>query len=110
MNAGNVKLIDKILSLSREGVAKLLNQADVLLLPLKDFGTPYLGISSKLYEYQVAGKPIICCADGQPAEYVKKTNSEIVVKPEDYKALAKAIFYLKENREEAWQERMEVCV
>ena len=97
MNVKNVKLIDKILS--REEVAKLLNQADALLLPLKDFGTPYLGISSKLYEYQAAGKPIICCADGQPAEYVKKTNSGIVVRPRDYKALAEAILYLRENRD-----------
>jgi len=47
----------------------------------------------------VAGKPIICCAEGQPAEYVKKTRSGVVVKPGDYKALAKAILYLKDNHD-----------
>jgi len=93
----NVKIIDKILS--REEVAKLIDKADILLLPLKDFGRPYLGISSKLYEYQAMGKPIICCAEGQPAEYIKETKSGIVVKPGDHKALAKAILHLKENRE-----------
>ncbi|MDI6847456.1 MAG: glycosyltransferase [Candidatus Bathyarchaeia archaeon] len=62
---------------------------------------PYLGISPKLYEYQAVGKSIICCADGQPAEYVKKTNSGVVVKLGDYKALAKAVLYLRENRDVA---------
>jgi glycosyltransferase involved in cell wall biosynthesis len=95
MKLKNVKIIDKILS--REDVAKLMGKADALLLPLRNFGRPYLGISSKLYEYQAVGKPIICCADGQPAEYVKETRSGIVVKPGDYEALAKAVLYLKDN-------------
>jgi len=95
MKLRNVKIIDRILS--REEVAKLTGKADALLLPLKDFGRPYLGISSKLYEYQAVGKPIICCAEGQPAEYVKETSSGVVVKPGDYEALANAILYLKEN-------------
>jgi len=97
LKLNNVKIIDKVIS--RGEVAQLLNTADVLILPLKDFGKPYLGISSKLYEYQAAGKPIICCAKGQPAEYVKETRSGIVVKPGDYEALAKAVLYLKENPE-----------
>lgn len=97
MNVKNVKILNKILS--RNEVARLLSEADALLLPLRDFGRPYLGISSKLYEYQAVGKPVICCADGQPAEYVKETNSGIVVKPGDYRALANVILYLKENYE-----------
>jgi len=95
LKLGNVRIVDKILN--REDVAKLLNEADALILPLRDFGRPYLGISSKLYEYQAAGKPIICCAEGQPAEYVKETNSGIVVKPGDYESLVNAILYLKNN-------------
>jgi glycosyltransferase involved in cell wall biosynthesis len=91
----NVKIVDKVLS--RDEVAKLLSEADTLILPLKDFGRPYLGIPSKLYEYQAVGRPIICCADGQPAEYVKETGSGVVVKPGDYEALAKAVLYLKNN-------------
>ena len=93
----NVQIIDKVLP--RKNVAKLLNKADVLLLPLRDFGKPYLGISSKLYEYQAVGKPIICCAEGLPAEYIDKTKSGLVVKPGDYESLAKAILYLKENKD-----------
>jgi len=93
----NVKIIDMVVS--RDEVAKLLSEADALILPLRDFGTPYLGISSKLYEYQAAGKPIICCAEGEPARYVEEAKSGIVVKPGDHEALAKAVLYLKENRE-----------
>ena len=63
----------------------------------------YFGISSKLYEYQVVSKPIICCAEGQPAEHIKTTNSGIVVKPGDYKALAEAIIWLKKNPKLAWE-------
>jgi len=99
LDLGNVKVINKVFS--REDIAGLLNQADVLILPLKDFGKPYLGMSSKLYEYQAVGKPIICCAEGQPAEYVRNTNSGIVVTPGDYKRFAEAIIYLKEHPDEA---------
>lgn len=95
----NVRILEKILS--RKGVAELLNHADTLILPLRDYGRPYRGISSKLYEYQAVGKPIICCAEGQPAEYVKETKSGIIVQPEDHKKLAEAVLFLKENLEEA---------
>jgi len=95
LKLGNVKIVDKILS--RSDVAKLLSEADALILPLRNFGRPYLGISSKLYEYQAVGKPVICCAEGQPAEYIKGTRSGVVVKPGDYEALAKAVLYLKNN-------------
>ena len=101
LKLNNVRVIDRIVS--RSEVAKLLSEADALILPLRDFGKPYLGISSKLYEYQAAGKPIICCAEGQPAEYIRATISGIVVKPGDYKALAEAVIRLKENPKLAWE-------
>ncbi len=96
LNLRNVKIINKIIS--REEVAKLLNTADALILPLRKFDKPYLGISSKLYEYQAVGKPILCCDEGYPAKYVIETKSGIIIKPGDYMALAKAIIYLRENR------------
>jgi len=92
----NVKITDKLLS--REAVAELLGQADVLVLPLVEFKKPYRGMSSKLYEYQAVGKPIICCSRGLPRDYVKETNSGLVVYPGDCEALAKAVIELKKNR------------
>jgi len=79
----------------------LLNSADALLLPLKDFGRPYLGLSTKLYEYQAIGKPIICCANGIPAEYIQKTHSGIVVKPGHFEEICNSIIYLKKNKDVA---------
>jgi colanic acid biosynthesis glycosyl transferase WcaI len=95
LNVRNVKIVDKLLS--REDVAKLLNQADVLVLPLVEFEKPYLGMSSKLYEYQAVGKPLICCSKGLPKDYVEETNSGLAVEPGDYEAFAKAVISLKEN-------------
>ncbi len=94
----NVKIINKILS--RSEVAELLGQADALILPLATFyksGNPYRGMSSKLYEYQAVGKPIICCSRGVPSDYVEETNSGLVVDPGDSEALAKAVIDLREN-------------
>ena len=91
----NVKLFDTILT--REQVAEFLGEADSLILPLKDFNAPYPGISSKLYEYQALGKPIICCSEGQSAEYVEETCSGVVVKPGDHEALEEAVLFLRDN-------------
>lgn len=96
----NVKLMDKILD-SRKDVVAFMNTADVLILPMRDFGHPYLGIATKLYEYQAIGKPIICCGNGQPARFVTETASGIVVKPGDYKGIAEAVLILRINPEMA---------
>lgn len=91
----NVRILDKLLS--RQEVGKLLGQADALILPLVEFKKPYRGMSSKLYEYQAVGKPIICCSRGLPKDYVQATGSGIVVYPSDYKGLANAVIELKKN-------------
>ena len=96
MRLSNVVIIDKIVS--RDEVARILSDSDALLLPLSGLEFVEMGISSKLYEYQAAGKPIICCSSGQPGRYVSETKSGIVVKPGDYEALAKSILYLRENQ------------
>jgi colanic acid biosynthesis glycosyl transferase WcaI len=93
----NTKIIDK--QLSRVEVSEFLNQADVLLLPLAAFKTPYRGMSSKLYEYQAVGKPIICCSNGLPSEFVRETKSGIVVNSGDSAALVNAVLELKNNPE-----------
>jgi len=105
MRLSNVKIVDKIVS--REEVAQTLSEADALLLPLSGLSSVEMGLSSKLYEYQAAGKPIICCSSGQPGRYVSETESGVVVKPGDYEALAKAVIYLRENHDaaEKWAER-----
>ncbi len=97
LNVKSVKIVDRLLS--RQDVAELLGQADVLVLPLAEYKKPYRGMPSKLYEYQAVGKPIICCSRGVPSVYVKETNSGLAVYPGDYEALAKAVISLKKDTE-----------
>jgi colanic acid biosynthesis glycosyl transferase WcaI len=93
----NVEIIEKIVS--RDEVAEIMADADALLLPLSSKGSIEMGISSKLYEYQAAGKPILCCSNGQPGRFVSETESGIVVKPGDSEMLQRAIIRLIENPE-----------
>jgi colanic acid biosynthesis glycosyl transferase WcaI len=95
LNLQNVKIIDILLS--REDVGKFLATADVLILPLAAFKTPYRGMSSKLYEYQAVGKPIISCSNGLPSDYVRQTKSGITIDTGDSTGIAEAIIFLKEN-------------
>ena len=93
----NIWLIESIVP--REEVVKIMSSADVLLLPLNGTENVEKGISSKLYEYQAVGKPIICCSRGTPGRYVRETESGIVVEPGDYEELARVIMYLLNHRE-----------
>jgi len=95
MELQNVDIILKVVN--RKEVAKILCSADALLLPLGIRN--YTGISSKLYEYQAAGKPIICCSDGEPARYVNRTKSGIVVQPGNPNELADAVLKLMNDKE-----------
>jgi len=94
MNLSNIIIMNKIVS--REEVARILNDSDALLLPLS-VRARKTGISSKLYEYQAAGKPIICCSTGMPGRYVFETGSGLVVEPGDYEGLARSILYLRDR-------------
>jgi len=95
LGLSNVKVVNKVVN--RYEVARTLREADALILPLKQFSGPYLGISTKLYEYQAVGRPIICCSEGMSERYVTYTRSGVSVKPGDYKGLAEQILYLKNN-------------
>lgn len=94
----NVRIINKIIS--RAEVARQLGSADILILPLAPFyksGQPYRGMSSKLYEYQAVGKPIISCSKGIPSDYVVETKSGLEVNPGDPTGLANAVLALKKQ-------------
>lgn len=94
----NFRLIDKIVS--RAEVADIMMRADALLLPLSGLSESVeKGISAKLYEYHAAGKPVVCCSSGASARHVEKTQSGIVVRPGDHRALAEAILRLYRNPE-----------
>jgi hypothetical protein len=51
--------------------------------------------------YQTVEKPIIYCADGDPAEYVRETKSGLVIASGDFQSLVESIIFLTENRKDA---------
>lgn len=96
LGLSNVTVVPRVVS--RAEVAKILDAADALVLPLGGTASVEMGISSKLYEYQASGKPIICCSRGESAAYVQKTASGVVVSPGDYDGLARAVLRLRGDR------------
>jgi len=95
----NVELIERIVS--REKVANIMMEANVLLHPLSGLENIEKGISTKLYEYQASGKPIICCSSGMPGRYISETGSGLVIDPGDCEGLARSILYLRDHPNDA---------
>jgi len=96
----NVKLDTNIITKLK--LVEILNIADIFLLPMKEIKTADEGLPTKIFEYQAVGKPVIVCSRGEPARYIRSTDSGIVVPPNDPRALSEAILELyrnKENRE-----------
>jgi colanic acid biosynthesis glycosyl transferase WcaI len=88
----NIFLTESVVS--RAEAARLMMNADAMLLPLSGMENVEKGISSKLYEYQAAGKPIVCCSSGTPGNYVSQSRSGLVVQPGDSAGLASAVLRL----------------
>jgi glycosyltransferase involved in cell wall biosynthesis len=97
LNLSNVVLDDSLLP--KDKLSVLLYSADVFLLPMTSANFIDEGLPTKVFEYQAYGKPIICVSDGEPARYVEKTKSGIIVKPGDACGLVDAIIRLYEHRQ-----------
>ena len=74
--------IDNVLA-PEEKISEKLNRADVFLVPLRKNKAVGLSLPTKILEYQAIGKPIICCSNGAPGEYVKRTKSGISINSEN---------------------------
>ena len=61
---------------------------------MKSLKASEMGLPTKIFEYQACGKPIIACSNGEPAHYIRSTNSGIVVQPKDSIGLADSIIKL----------------
>jgi glycosyltransferase involved in cell wall biosynthesis len=91
----NVKLSNGFLPQMK--LVELLNSADILILPMMPSEAHEAGIPTKLLEYMACGKPIVCCSDGEAADFVKQANCGVVVSPRDPKYAAKAILTLRDD-------------
>lgn len=59
--------------------------------------------NNKLFEYLLMGMPVICTDFNLWKEVVEKNHCGICVNPSDENAIAEAIRYIQEHREEAYQ-------
>ena len=56
-------------------------------------------LPTKILEYQAMGRPIICCSEGAPGDYVEKTKSGLKIKYEDVDEFIDAVHKLKNQPE-----------
>lgn len=74
----------------RDEVPRLLDAADICLVPLRDVPLFSTFIPSKLFEYLGAGKAVIGSVRGEPAAILREAGA-LVVEPEDVDGIARAI-------------------
>jgi len=77
--------------LSKEKLVENLFKADIFLLPMSQVKGFDLGLPTKILEYQAVGKPIVCVSNGEPANYINKTQGGLVTKSRDPKEIANLI-------------------
>jgi colanic acid biosynthesis glycosyl transferase WcaI len=83
--------------LSKAQLTTLLRSADVFLLPMARSTFVEAGLPTKAFEYQSFKKPVVVVSEGEPARYIERTKSGVVVNPGDSHALAETIIRLQED-------------
>ena len=81
-----------------EQITSTLSKADAFLVPMKDDYFLNLSLPTKILEYQALGRPIICCSNGSPGNYVKDTNSGISIPAENLSTLIDSIQSLESDQ------------
>jgi glycosyltransferase involved in cell wall biosynthesis len=77
-----------------EHMPKVFNNADALLITLKNANIYNKTIPNKIQAYLASGKPIIGSLNGAGADIIKESRSGLVSEAEDYVALTKNIIKL----------------
>ncbi len=82
-----------------EQLVRILNSADILILPMMPLKAHEAGIPTKLFEYMACGKPIICCSKGEAARLVARARCGIIASPDNTEDVVKAILKLSLDKE-----------
>ncbi|MGH2612189.1 MAG: glycosyltransferase, partial [Rhabdochlamydiaceae bacterium] len=78
-------------------ISNILSKSDVLLAPMADEYAINTNLPTKIIEYQAVGRPIICCSNGAPGNYIEKTKSGIRISHGDLDAFIDAILKLESD-------------
>jgi glycosyltransferase involved in cell wall biosynthesis len=82
-------------------VSRVLASSDALLVPLSGHPAFTEFVPSKMVDYMAAGKPVVLSAAGESARLLETAGAGVVAEPENGVALAEAVGWLRDNRDEA---------
>lgn len=80
-----------------EQVASYLKEADVGLLPLRDYPSHSVALTNKLFEYAFAGLPVVASDLPAQAEFIKREQIGEIFEPENAVDLARAVTKVLDN-------------
>jgi colanic acid biosynthesis glycosyl transferase WcaI len=75
-------------------IGYVLQQADVLLVHLKDDPLFSITIPSKTQAYMAVGKPVLMAVRGDAADLVREANAGVCCQPENPRSIADAVIHL----------------
>lgn len=93
----NISIDDKFVE--KYEMSNVLGEADVFIVPLKNDYFLNLSLPTKILEFQAVAKPIICCSEGAPGNYVKITNSGLMIPCNNLPMLVESIKKLMSSKE-----------
>lgn len=89
--------------LSHEEVDEIYRESEMGFCVYKNLSSTYNSSPNKLYEYMMAGIPVVCSDFPQWREMIDEYQCGIYVDPDDENAIVDALNYLIDHRDEAAQ-------
>lgn len=99
-NLAKAEEIENVLFLPgqpRSEVLRFYRAADVCLVPLRNIPLFDTFIPSKIFEILGTGRPIVASVRGEAGRILSESGAAVVVEPEDYQGIARAIAELKSD-------------
>jgi len=78
---------------------EIMNAIDVSLVPLRRLDLFKGALPSKMFEAMGAGVPVVVSIEGEAKDLVERAQGGLCVPPEDPRALANALLFLRQNPE-----------
>lgn len=100
MELGNVYMLPEV---AANEMPAYLSAADCTIVPLRDEPLFLGALPSKMFEAWACARPVVLSVAGEAAEVLAKADGGVACEPEDAEDMARAILYLKANREQAME-------
>lgn len=94
----NLEIHDDIVSLDK--LRDVLSKSNIFFIPIKNDYFLNLSLPTKILEFQALGRTILITSNGAPGNYIKKTNSGLIVDNKNADKILEEIYKLKNNYSE----------